>query len=195
MKDRALAPATAALAGRVAPVWVTALALALSVGAGVAASLGLSLTSVTCWLAGRVADGLDGPVARRTATASDLGGYLDMVADTIGYALVPLGIANGQANSATWAACALLLATFYLNTISWTYLAAIAEKRATGARHHGETTSVHMPGGLIEGTETIVFYTAMLLLPTQATVLFVSMAALVLVTVAQRVTWAAKTLQ
>ncbi len=123
--------------------------------------------------------------------ASDFGGYLDQLADTIGYAAVPIGIAVGQGSSRAYGACALLLATFYVNTLSWSYLSAIAEKRAEGAVAQIETTSIHMPSGLIEGAEKIVLFTVMLAIPAQAPVTFGLMAFLVVVTVLQRVAWAA----
>jgi hypothetical protein len=70
------------------------------------------------------------------------------------------------------------------------YLAAMLEKRNAGAASRGETTSVTMPAGLIEGAETIVFYTLFLLFPNALVLLFSLMATLVLVTASQRVGWA-----
>jgi hypothetical protein len=48
-----------------------------------------------------------------------------------------------------------------------------------------------MPSGLIEGAETIIFYTLFLLLPGALVPLFWLMAALVLLTAGQRMVWAA----
>lgn len=194
-KDRLLVPVVARLVGRVGPGWLTALSFAFGVGGGVAAGFGGRWSAVALWLAGRVFDGLDGAVARARGRASDLGGYLDMMADTVGYSAVPLGIAVARADMATWAACAVLLASFYVNTMSWTYLAAVAEKRGEGAAAQRERTSVHMPTGLIEGTETIALFVAVLAWPSAATVLFGAMAALVTVTVGQRLWWAARALR
>ncbi len=190
-KDRIVAPLVRGLAGRVAPGWLTALSFGFGVGGGILAGLGWRWLAAATWFAGRVFDGLDGPVARAGTAETDLGGYLDMMADTAGYSAVPLGIAAARADTATWATCAVLLATFYLNTMSWTYLAAIAEKRGEGAAAQEEKTTVHMPSGLIEGTETIVFFVAMLVWPAGAPGLFGLMAALVAVTIGQRLWWAA----
>ncbi len=52
-----------------------------------------------------------------------------------------------------------------------------------------------MPSGLIEGAETVVFYCLFLLWPGQVVGLFCVFAALVLVTVGQRLVWAARTLR
>ena len=162
---------------------------------GLAAGFGLRWQAVGLWLLGRVFDGLDGAVARDGDRQSDLGGYLDMMADTIGYAAVPIGIATAQASIGTWTWCAVLLATFYANTMSWTYLAAIAEKRGGGAVQRGERTAVHMPVGLVEGAETIVLFVLMLSFPDRAIWWFSAMAGLVGVTVMQRIVWAVRNLR
>ena len=100
-----------------------------------------------------------------------------------------------QSDRGIWVACAVLLATFYVNTMSWTFLAAVAEKRGVGAATSGERTTVHMPTGLIEGVETIVLFTIMLAFPTHAAVLFWLMAALVAITIGQRLVWAMRSLR
>jgi phosphatidylglycerophosphate synthase len=193
-KDLVVGPVAARMAGRVHPMLLTLFAFLAGVGGGVAAGFGLRRTAVAVWLIGRVFDGLDGAVARRSGRHSDLGGYLDMLGDTIGYTAVPIGIAVSQDDTIVWIACAVLLASFYVNTVSWTFLAAIAEKRGSGAIEQGERTTIHMPAGLIEGAETIVLFTLMLAVPGGAAELFLAMAALVAVTIGQRVAWAVRNL-
>ena len=149
---------------------------------------------MSLWLIARLVDGLDGPVARVRGEAGDLGGYLDMLADTIGYALIPIGVALGVDERGTWIALAFLLAALYVNAISWTYPAAVLEKRGAGARQQGELTSVTMPPALIEGTETIVLFTLFLAFPERAAWLFATMAGLVAVNVLLRLRWASKRL-
>jgi phosphatidylglycerophosphate synthase len=121
---------------------------------------------VVLWLLSRLADGLDGAVARHQGTASDGGGLVDIVADTIGYAMIPLGIAAGDRHQRAWITVAVLLATFYVNAVSWTYLAALLEKRARRAPPARRPAPI-MPRGLVEGTETIVFFTVALAWPMQ----------------------------
>ena len=87
-------------------------------------------------------------------------------------------------------ALALLLSSFYVNAASWMYLSAVLEKRSVGAAARGETTSVTMPSGLIEGTETILFYALFLLFPGSLPLLFGAMSLLVWLTVGQRLIWA-----
>lgn len=191
-KDRALGRVATVMPTWVSPDALTAAALAVGLAAAGAAALGSTLVAVGAWLVNRLLDGLDGPLARARSTASDRGGYFDMMADTVVYAAVPLGIAVHRADLTVWWCTAALLASFYVNTMSWTYLSAIAEKRAAGAAATGETTSVHMPGGAIEGTETIVLFTAMLAMPGWAVPLFLTMAGLVAITIGQRLWWAVR---
>ena len=192
IKDRAVQPFASRLARHFTAGWLTALALVAGLATAGAAAAGWRIAAVLLWWLSRLLDGLDGPVARARGRQRDLGGYLDILGDSVGYALIPIGIAVAQGRTTVWIACAVLLAGFYLNTLSWTYLAAIAEKRSNGAGTTGEMTSVHMPTGLVEGTETIVLYTVMLAWPGSAPLWFTVMGALVGVTILQRVAWAVR---
>ena len=107
---------------------LTALGLAITLGAAVAAAADQMLLGLGLWLISRIADGLDGPVARVRQEVSEFGGYTDLVADTVGYTAVPLGVAYGVGTSAAWTAVAFLLGAFYLNSVSWLYLSAVLEK-------------------------------------------------------------------
>ena len=163
-KSRALAPVAAALAP-VPPLAITAVGLTIGlVGVGFAAS-GWWLPALGAWWLNRLADGLDGEVARRAGTATDRGGYLDLLADTVIYGSLPLGVAAGIGSSAAWMAAAALLASFYVNVVSLTFLAAVLEKRSAGAAARGEPTTTTLPSGLVEGTETVVFFSLLLLTP------------------------------
>ncbi len=194
-KEAVLEPVATRLAGAVRPMTVTVLAFAFTVAAAGAAWAGLSAVAVIAWLLGRLLDGLDGSVARAAQRESDLGGYADMVLDTVGYALVPLGVALWLDSRAGWIALAVLLATFYVNTISWAYLSALLEKRAAGAATTGELTSVTMPPALVEGAETVVAFSFFLLLPQWAPLWFSLMAVAVAVGIVQRGVWARRNLR
>ena len=147
-------------------------------------------TALGLWLLNRFLDGLDGLVAREKGLATDFGGYLDILADFAVYAAVPIGLYLSQPATGNALSLILMLGSFYVNAASWMHLSAILEKRGAGAGARGEVTSVTIPPGLIGGTETIVFYAAFLLWPDQMSRLFMLMACLVLVGVAQRVWWA-----
>jgi phosphatidylglycerophosphate synthase len=142
------------------------------------------------WLFNRLLDGLDGLVARIHQRQSDLGGYLDILIDFAIYALIPIALIHPDPTVARCFALAFLLGSFYLNAVSWLYLAALLEKRATGAQARGELTSVTMPAGLIGGTETVIFYCLFIIFHQYAAWLFVAMGVLVLFTVGQRLVWA-----
>jgi phosphatidylglycerophosphate synthase len=147
---------------------------------------------VVAWLASRVLDGLDGVVARLQGSQSDLGGYLDIVLDTMGYAAVPLGIAAHHGTALAWASAAGLLAAFYVNAVSWSYLATLlVQRHGRGGEPNAPVTpprltSTPMPAGIVEGTETVVFFTLMLAIPGWALPLIWLMMALTLATALQR---------
>ena len=186
VKDRLLGPLVDSPFGRVHPVALSALSLGTALAAAAAAWQGAVALSVSLWLLSRVADGLDGAVARHQGTATDLGGVLDIVFDTIGYAAIPIGVAAGLDTRAGWVVAAVLLATFYVNAVSWTYVAALLEKRGSAR----SVTSVTMPRGLVEGTETIVFFTLALAVPSAAVWVWGVMAVAVAATVVERLWWA-----
>ncbi|MEL7089133.1 MAG: CDP-alcohol phosphatidyltransferase family protein, partial [Planctomycetota bacterium] len=125
-------------------------------------ALGWTLLALIALLASRVADGLDGAVARAT-TRTDFGGYLDIVADFFFYGAVPFGfvLADPVGNGA---AGAFLLMSFYVNGTSFLGYAILAEKHGLETSERG-AKSLYFTGGLLEGTETILFFAALCLLP------------------------------
>jgi phosphatidylglycerophosphate synthase len=185
-KERTLGPVARALAPHVDATVLSVLGALCCVGSGVAAWAGRPGLGLGAFALGRLLDGLDGAVARAQGRACDLGGFHDIVLDTVGYAAVPLGLAAGSDTTATWAVVAVLLATFYVNAVSWTYLSALLHKRSAETGR-GELTSVTMPVGLVEGTETIVLFVVALARPALARPVFAVMAAGVAFSVVQRV--------
>ena len=193
VKESVVSPLAGVLARRVHPNTITIGAFAFGVVAFVCLLHHEMLLCATFWLLGRLLDGLDGAVARRSGKQSDFGGYLDMLLDVIAYALLPLGMALAFPSPAVFIAVAVLLAVFYVNIASWLYLSALMEKQKR-VDEYVATTSVFMPSGLIEGTETIVFYTLFIAFPGMFVVLAYTMAAMTAITVAQRLVWALRTL-
>lgn len=161
--DPPLNRAGAALAARgIGANEVTLFGLALGlIAAGIlAAGLPGELALVPLAL-GRLADGLDGAVARATAK-TDFGGLLDIVCDFAFYAAIPLAFA--LRDPANGAAAAALLAAFYINGASFLGFAIMAEKRGLQSRAQGEK-SLYYSAGLLEGTETIIFFVLLCLWP------------------------------
>ena len=157
------------------------------------AFLGMYLFALAFWLINRGLDGLDGAVARLHQKQDDLGGYLDIMADTVIYALLPFGLVAGMNATRAYLPLALMLGLFYINTASWMFLAAILEKRAS--KNIDTQTTIVMPSGLVAGFETILFFSAFLLFPSQVITLFIIFSILVLVTVLQRLIWAGQKLR
>ncbi len=191
LKDRLLSPLVRVLGGRVHPLAISLLAFGVGLLTAVAGGLRLYGLGLGLWGLNRVLDGLDGAVARATHQATDLGAYWDILLDVVVYAAVPIGLAIGSASPAAWVALGVLFGTFYLNAASWMYLSALLERRGQGAVVRAELTSVTMPRGLIGGTETVVLYVLFFLFPHRLPALYWGMAALVGVTVLQRLVWAA----
>ena len=109
----------------------------------------------------RLADGLDGAVARRHG-ATDLGGYLDITADFLLWALLPLGFMLHSPDTAF--AAAILLSSFAMSMTVFLAFAIQAEKRGTVCEAQGRKGFYYL-AGLAEGTETILFFIAALLYP------------------------------
>jgi phosphatidylglycerophosphate synthase len=142
---------------------MTLLGLVLGLGAAVMIALGspgwLALGPL---LAGRLADGLDGAIARATQK-SDFGGFLDIVADFLFYGAVPFAFALAAPGVNAIPASFLLL-TFYANGASFLAYAVLAERHGLQTTARGEK-SLYFTSGLLEGTETILFFVAFCLWP------------------------------
>jgi phosphatidylglycerophosphate synthase len=161
---------------------VTLTGIVLGIGAGVAAARADYDLALVLILANRLLDGLDGAVARATQL-SDFGGYLDIVGDFIFYAAVPLGF--GLAAPANQVAALVLLASFILTGISFLAFATMAAKRGLETGAHGRKSFFYNTG-LAEGTETILVFVAMALLPQHFAMIAYGYSGLCLLTVVQR---------
>ena len=188
-KDRVGRPLADRLSG-VSPLAISALALVIGLLASFAAYKIHYATALALWLLNRILDGLDGLIARLHHRQSDFGGYVDILTDFAVYAALPIGLVVGSPSIERYLALSVLLASFYINAASWMYLAALLEKRA--ARVAGTQTAIVMPAGIIGGFESIIAYGIFLLFPAHITVLFSIFAALVIVTIIQRLIWAWK---
>ncbi|MEM9430470.1 MAG: CDP-alcohol phosphatidyltransferase family protein [Pseudomonadota bacterium] len=141
---------------------VTMVGLGLGLLAALCIALGANLAALVLLLASRLADGLDGAVARATQK-TDFGGYLDIAADFLFYGAVPMAFVF-QDPAGNGAAGAFLLTSFYFNGTSFLGFAILAEKRRMETTARG-VKSLYFTGGLLEGTETILFFVLLCLLP------------------------------
>ena len=188
-----LADRTAAVLARVGVTAgaLTGAGLALGVGAAAAAAAARWPLALLLWLVSRVADGLDGPVARRTAGATDRGGFLDLVADFTVYGAFVVGCAVGQPDARI--ALMVLLLTYYVNGTAFLAFSSVVERRRQHTGLEDERSFV-FARGLAEGTETIVAHTLLVALPGAMATIAWGFAAIVAVTIAQRVRTAVRVL-
>lgn len=189
-KERLLTGAATRLGRGISPNQMTFVAFGTGLLAALLVWNQLYLPAAVLWLVNRVLDGLDGTLARVQGRQSDFGAYLDILLDFSVYAAIPLALVMSDPSTIRFASLSLLLALYYVNAVGWLYLAALLEKEARGATTRGELTSITLPAGLIGGVETTIFYILFLLFPAMMVPLFLLMAALLGVTILQRLNWA-----
>lgn len=185
---RALAPSLDRVGAALADAGVPPLALTASgFAAGLAACVAVTrhawAAALVLWLVNRLLDGLDGPTARRCG-ATDLGGFLDIVADFTVYAgfVLAVGVAVPDARIA----CLALLTAYYVSGTAFLALSSLLERRGSPGAS-ADRRSLRFVGGLAEGTETVIVYVLFCLLPQHAELIAWVFAAAVAVTVVQRV--------
>ena len=162
-------------------VTLTGFALGL-VGAALIA-LGRPAAGLLWLLASRLADGLDGAVARSTRP-TDRGAFLDITLDFIFYASVPLAfaLADPVANAL---AAAVLLAAFVGTGSSFLAYAVLAERRGFKSLAY-PAKGLYYLGGLTEATETLACFALMCLWPAWFAPLALGFAALCTLTLLAR---------
>jgi phosphatidylglycerophosphate synthase len=132
---------------------------------GLAAMAAIALQSyglgLLLLLANRLADGVDGALARRNG-ATDLGGYLDIVLDFIIYSGAAFAFALAQPDHAV--AAAFLIFSFMGTGSSFLAFAIFAAKRKLDGEEAADKSFYYL-GGITEGTETILLFVTVLLFP------------------------------
>jgi phosphatidylglycerophosphate synthase len=161
---------------------VTLAGAVIGIASGVAIGYRYYLLGLALVLLSRLLDGLDGAVARATKQ-SDFGGYLDIVSDFAFYVAVPLGF--GFAVAANLPFAIILIASFTLTGISFLAYAVMAAKRGRETSAHGKKSFFYNTG-LAEGTETIIAFVLMCLLPNNFAIIAVIYSAMCVITVIQR---------
>lgn len=160
--------------------FATGMVAALAIGFQ-APLLGLALL-----LLSRLLDGLDGAVARATQ-ATQRGAFLDITLDFLFYAAIPLAFAVADPGANALAA-AVLLASFIGTGSSFLAFAIAAQQRQMRSTAFPDK-GFYFLGGLTEGTETLLAFTAMCLWPTGFAPIAYGFAALCLITTALRIYW------
>jgi phosphatidylglycerophosphate synthase len=129
---------------------ITVAGFAVGLAAAVAVAIGAFGSALALIAVNRLADGLDGAVARVTG-ATDRGGFLDITLDFAFYAAIPLAFAVHDPSRNALAGCALLAA--------FLAYAAIAAKRGLTSSAQGRKSITYV-AGLAEGAETIAVFVA-----------------------------------
>ena len=168
---------------------VTLIGLSFGLLAALAAGLGEPIWALALIALNRLADGLDGAVARATGPSA-FGGFLDLSADFLFYAAVPLGFAFAAPGTNALAA-AVLLFSFVANGSAFLAYAAVAERLGLTTDAQGQK-SLYYVAGLAEGAETILLFVLFCLAPGWFVVLAYGFAALCIVSAVGRVLLAAR---
>ncbi|MCB1883478.1 MAG: CDP-alcohol phosphatidyltransferase family protein [Geminicoccaceae bacterium] len=153
---------------------------------------GATLLGLLPLLLGRLADGLDGAVARVNGQ-TDKGGFLDITLDFIAYAGLVFAFALGDPVRNALPAAFLLFA-FMGTGSSFLAFAVMAEKRGLVTEAQGKK-SLYYLDGLTEGTETILFYVLACLLPAHFPLLAWIFGGLCWLTTAGRIATSMRTLR
>ncbi|MCB1333948.1 MAG: CDP-alcohol phosphatidyltransferase family protein [Roseivivax sp.] len=163
LQRRALHPAARLLHRAGVPADAVTLAgFVLGLAGCAAAALGAPALALAGLAANRIADGLDGEIAR-LAGPTDRGAFLDIALDFWFYALFPLGFALADPAPNALPAAALV-ASFVGTGSSFLAYSVIAERRGLTAADY-PTKGIFYLGGLTEGAETIALFTAFCLFP------------------------------
>ena len=147
----------------------------------VAIAFGFNTVALVLWLLNRLLDGLDGEVARRRGESSELGAFVDIVADFFMYGgfVVALAIQHPDARLAL----VVLFFAYYLNGTVFLALSSVLERLK---RERQTERGLHFRRSLTEGFETILVGILFLLLPGYVSLIAGVFAAMVFISVAQR---------
>lgn len=144
----------------VTPNQLTIAAGVLGVAAASLVAGGHPRSALAVWLVSRIADGLDGAVAR-AGRSSPFGGFLDITLDMAAYVAMVLGFAVAYpALNHAW----LCILAGYVLVITTT-LALSDAAGAAGQRVSTTNRTYQFTPGLTEAGETTVMYTLWMLFP------------------------------
>jgi len=172
MFDDSVRPHVARLvtpAGRILASWgvtpasITWAGFATAAAGAAAIASGLPGVGLALWLLSRLADGLDGVVARVSGRQSAFGGYLDITLDMAAYSLMVLAFAHVHPDPAVlWQA----ILVGYVLAITTTLALSSAAERAARTLAAGNRT-FQFTRGLAEAGETTVVYVLWVVFPSQ----------------------------
>lgn len=169
----------------ISPDSITTAGLVLGMGGAISAWRHLWLVALAFWLLSRIADGMDGALARRRVgqgeKVNSAGGYLDIMADFVVYGSFVVGVAHGAEQG--YLPFIFVLLAYYLNGTAFLAFSSIGEKEGIRLDDGRSLSFIY---GLAEATETIVVHSAWCIFPSQASHIASGWAAVVLTSAALR---------
>jgi len=171
---------------------VTVVGFFIGVLAVCAVALGYFTAALILLLLNRFTDGVDGEIARQTSS-TDAGAFLDIVLDFIFYAIFPIGFAihNPEVNAL---AAGVLVASFVATGASFLAFDSFARQQEITHPEFGYKGFYYL-NGLAEGTETIIAFVLMCLLPKYFVIIASVFALVCVVTAVNRVVFSYMTLR
>ncbi len=142
-------------------------------------------------LANRIADGIDGALARLTQK-TDSGAFLDICLDFFFYNIIVFAFAWAAPGNTFWAM--LLMLSFVGTSTTFLAFAILAEKQKIAKVRYPNKGFVFL-GGITEGTETILFFIAFCIWPQHFAWLAAIFSALCLLTAGMRLYYGHQTLR
>lgn len=146
----------------ITPNQVTIAGFVIGILAAVAIGFHYFWLGLLLLLISRLADGLDGSVAKLTKS-SDFGGFLDITLDFAFYGMIPVAFIFANPGENALAGSVLIL-SFYVNGASFLAYSIMAEKNKMKTEERGKK-SLYFTTGLAEATETILVFVAFCLFP------------------------------
>jgi phosphatidylglycerophosphate synthase len=172
----------------ITPNRITAFGFTMGVAGALSAWNQLWVAALLLWLLSRLADGLDGSLARLRKRSEEsepslAGGYLDIMADFAVYGSFVIGVGHGA--GASLAPFLWVLLGYYLNGSAFLAFSSLGERSNLRL---DEGRSLSFIFGLTEGAETIAIHSIWCLFPGSAGLVAAIWAGLVLASAAGR-TW------
>jgi len=143
------------------PDGITIMAFIIGICAALTLGLGYSLIAIILLWTSGLLDVLDGTVARLKGQSSQVGAYLDLIFDRVVEGSMILGF-YGWMPELGWALLLFMVGSMFNFT---TFLVAASLFDNQGNK------SMHYDVGLVERTETFIFFTLMILFPSYAFIL------------------------
>ena len=151
----------------ISPDSITYFGLAIGLAGALSAWQQRWILALILWLLSRVADGIDGSLARRRIANGGVknltGGYLDIMADFTVYGSFVIGVAHGSRQS--YLPFLFVLLAYYLNGTSFLAFSSIAEKEGVRIDDGRSLSFIY---GIAEATETILVHSAWCIFPNSA---------------------------